>query len=370
MNILHLISGGDTGGAKTHVLSLIKELSKTEKVKIVCFIEDEFYHDGKAMGIDIEIYKQNSRFDISVINRLTELIEKEKFEIVHCHGARANFIAMFLRHKIKIPMITTVHSDYKLDFKDTFYKKVIFTTLNSYALKKFNYYIAVSRNFKEMLVERNFNPDKIYTVYNGIDLEEKSEIIEKEAFLKKYNLILENQKVVGIVSRLDSNKNVELLIRAAISMLTRHDDIRFLIAGEGVDAEKLKHMVKENDVEKEIQFLGHIRDTESFYDLIDINVLTSNSESFPYVILEGAKHKKMIISTDVGGISDLVENGINGYLIEVGNQKQLEEAINEALENNRYKQMGQKLYEKVERKFSLKNMAQDHVEIYKSILKS
>lgn len=370
MKILHLISGGDTGGAKTHVLSLIKELSKTEDVKIVCFIEDEFYDDGKAIGIDIEIYKQNSRFDISVINRLEKLIKDGKYEIVHCHGARANFIAMFLRKKISIPMITTIHSDYKLDFKDNVYKKIVFTTLNTYALKRFNYYIAVSRNFREMLIERNFNPKNIFTVYNGINLEEKNEMLTKQDFLSKYNINIQNQKIVGIVSRLDSNKNVELLVKAAISLFKERDDIRFLIAGEGIESEKLKTIVKENNVSDKIKFLGHIRDTESFYEIMDINVLTSNSESFPYVILEGAKHKKMIISTNVGGISDLVEDGINGYLIDVGNQKQLESAIVNAIEDEKFKELGEALYNKVEKKFSLKNMADDHIKIYKTILQS
>src|SRR5690606_9702381 len=151
MKVLHLISGGDTGGAKTHVISLIKELNKLIDAKVICFIEDIFYYDALEAGIDIEVFKQKKRTDISVVKRLEEEIIRKDYDIIHCHGARANFIAMFLKNKIKKPMITTIHSDYKLDFKDNFYKRIVYTTLNSIALKKFDYYIAISDTFKDMM---------------------------------------------------------------------------------------------------------------------------------------------------------------------------------------------------------------------------
>ena len=84
---------------------------------------------------------------MSVISRLKTEIDKEDYDIIHCHGARANFIAMFLKNKINKPMITTIHSDYKLDFKDNFYKRIVYTPINSIALKRFDYYIAISRYF-------------------------------------------------------------------------------------------------------------------------------------------------------------------------------------------------------------------------------
>ncbi len=81
-------------------------------------------------------------------------------------------------------MLTTIHSDYKLDFKDNFYKKIVYTGLNSVALKRFDYYIAISNTFKEMLVSRGFKEDKIFTVYNGIDLESQMDIVSREEFCR------------------------------------------------------------------------------------------------------------------------------------------------------------------------------------------
>lgn len=371
MKILHLISGGDTGGAKTHVLSLIKELSKTNNIKIICFIEDEFYKDGIEMGIDIEVYKQKKRYDLSIIKRLIKEIKNEDYDIIHSHGARANFISLFLKKFIKKPFITTIHSDYKLDFKDDFYKKIVYTFLNTFSLRNFDYFIAVSNNFKKMLIDRGFSEKRIFTIYNGIDLNDDIKIQSKEEFLRKHNIFTDNEYLVGIVARLDLVKNHEVFINAAKKVIHKRKDVIFLIAGDGSEKKRLISMINNFGISEKVIFLGRVDDPDSFFNAIDINVLTSKSESFPYVILEGARQKKVIISTDVGGIKDLVKNGVNGYLFEVGDSEKLSHYIQDLLENdNKINEMGEKLYIDVKNKFSLENMAYEHNKIYTYVKKN
>lgn len=368
MKVLHLISGGDTGGAKTHIISLLKGLNKLIDANVICFLEDTFYEDAKAAGINIKVYKQKSRSDMSVVNRLVEEIEKENYDIIHCHGARANFIAMFLKRKVKRPLITTIHSDYKLDFKDNIYKKFVFTTLNTIALKIFDSYIAISDTFKEMLVERGFKKDKIFVAYNGIDLDVPPEFQSKDEFLKSYNIDYGDKMIVGIVARLDLVKDHETFIKAANIVLKKNKNIIFLIAGDGNDEKRLKDIVKEFKIEDNLHFLGFVKKPYSFFNSIDVNVLSSVSESFPYVILEGARMKKTVISTMVGGVSQLIKDDYNGYLIPIGDENTLAEKI-EILYNNRKKveTMGQNLYEDVAANFSSDSMAEQHVKIYKEI---
>ncbi len=369
MKVLHLISGGDTGGAKTHILSLMKELRRLIDAKIICFIEDTFYYDLLKEGINIEVFKQKSRMDMSVTKRLVEEIEGEDYDIIHCHGARANFIAMFLKDRVKKPMVTTIHSDYRLDFNDNIYKKIVFTPLNALALRKFDYYIAISDEFKDMLVERGFSKDKIFVVYNGIDLEEEVKYVSKEEFLKRYNIDAQDKIIVGIIARLDLVKDHETFIKGAKRVLEKRKDVVFLIAGTGKDEARIKNMVKELDIEEYVHFLGYVEDQYSFFNAIDINVLTSLSESFPYAILEGAKLKKPVISTDVGGISHLIEDGYNGWLIRVRDYEALGDRLLYFMENReKIDFMGKNLYKRVEENFSSKSMAKAHYQIYQGIV--
>jgi glycosyltransferase involved in cell wall biosynthesis len=371
MKVLHLISGGDTGGAKTHIISLLKGLGKNIDAKVICFIEDTFYEDGLKAGINIEVYKQKERYDLSVITRLEEEIEKENYDIIHCHGARANTIGVLLKRKIDKPFVTTIHSDYKLDFKDNVYKRIVYTAINSIALKKFDYYIAISNNFKKMLIDRGFDEKKIFIVYNGIDLNEKIEYVNKKEFLERYNISGENKILVGIAARLDAVKDHETFIKGAAEVLKKRDDVIFLIAGEGNDQKELVSLTEKLNISDKVYFLGFVKDQYSFFNAIDINVLTSLSESFPYVILEGARVKKPVISTNVGGIKDLIENGYNGFLIDVGDYRALSKYILNLLEDKSIiKTMGENLYNSVEEKFSSNKMVKDHIKTYNEILKN
>ena len=369
MKVLHLISGGDTGGARTHLISLMKGLDKKIDAKVICFIEDTFFEDLKKEGIDIEVFAQKSRMDMSVVRRLEDEVRDKSYEIIHCHGARANFIGMFLKRRIKdVPMVTTIHSDYKLDFKDNFYKKVIFTSLNTLALKSIKYYIAISDTFKDMLVERGFREDRIYIAYNGIDFSLEPQFESREEFLKKYS-IDQNKILVGIVARLDQVKDHETFIKGASLVLKERDDVEFLIAGNGNQEEELKALVGTMGLEDKIHFLGFVDDPYSMFNAIDINSLTSVSESFPYVILEGARMSKTIVSTKVGGLNKLVEDGYNGYLVDVKDYEAFGKKILDLAENKEdIKSFGERLNKKVRENFSSDAMAKTHVAIYEKII--
>lgn len=367
MKVLHMISGGDTGGAKTHVFALLSELIKFIDVKIVCFTDGVFYQEIKDTNIPSLLLLQKSRFDLSVIKTLVKMVENEGYDIIHVHGARANFIAQFLKKKIKTPIITTVHSDYLLEF-DSLYKKIVFTGLNCIALGKMDFYIAVSNNFRSMLIKRGFEPDNIFTVYNGMDYEKEISFCSKDEFAKRYNLDQSNI-YVGIIGRMDKVKGHDIFLAAAQIAAKENPKLHFLIAGEGPLEEKLRADAQSMGIADRVHFLGFIKDIYSFINFIDINTLTSYSESFPYVLLEGAQMKKCTISSAVGGIVDLISTGENGFLFDVGDintmAKQLLGCVNDESLRQR---MGEALYEKATKSFSSLALAKTHINIYERCL--
>ncbi len=369
IKVLHLISGGDVGGAKTHVLSLTKELQKHIKVKIICFIEGEFYEDAKAMGIDIEVLEQKKRYDLSVINDLRKIIEDEGYDLVHSHGARANFICRFLKGKLRIPFVTTIHSDFMLDFKGNLYKHLIYTNLNVFALKKFDYYIAVSDDFKNMLMGRGFPEKKIFTVYNGLDFEERVSCMDRSDFLNKVGLShLNDSLLVGILARLHPVKGHTVLIKAAANVLKVHKNVDFLLAGDGEEKGNLMNLANTLGISHKIHFIGFVNNYD-ILNCIDINVLTSYSESFPYVLLEGAKLKKPTIASEVGGIPMLIKNEENGLLFQSGDSEELSRDLIKLVESSSLRKvLGEKLFEHSCNKYSLVNLAKKHLEIYTNVI--
>lgn len=368
MKILHLIGGGDAGGAKSHVLSLVKELGKHMNVSLISFRPGSFAQDAALMGIDIRVV--NTGNILSDVKRVLSMIRTEQFDLVHSHGAKANMIAVMIKWFVNIPVISTVHSDYRLDYLDSLLKHYSFGLINIAALRNIRYFVAVSNNFKEMLIERNFNPENIFTVYNGLDFSIDIPTYSREEFCKKYAIpIAKDTMLVGILARLHPVKGLRTFLKSAQSTLQKHPNVHFLIGGDGDEQKSLEEYAKEMNISDNVHFLGFVKDPYAFMNSLDINVLTSVSESFPYAILEGAKLKKPTISSDVGGISDLILHKINGYLFTAGDFHKLTEYICELIENPKLRQsFGQKIYEDAKRRFSLKNMCKSQMEIYHRVV--
>ena len=369
---LHLISGGDTGGAKTHVLSLLQELQKRIPVSIVCFMEGDFSREAREIGLDIRVIPQRRRYDLGVVRQLKEVIAREGFTVLHCHGARANFVAAVLRKKIDIPALTTMHSDYKLDFQGSFYKNMVYTTLNAWALRKFDYYVAVSDNFKEMLAGRGFPPARIFVTYNGIDFQVPVDNCDRETFFQQYGLeISPRAKLVGIMGRLHPVKDHELFIRGAKNVLQEHPGVHFLIAGDGEEKRRLISFRDSLGLQDRVHFLGFVDNPDAFISILDINTLTSRSESFPLVLLEGARQKKATLSSRVGGIRQLIQEGKTGMLFEAGNVQDFAEKLQQLLQQDDIAaRLGENLYRHARENFSLERLGQEHLGIYRKVLRS
>ena len=114
MKVIHLISGGDSGGAKTHVHMLLQNLSRTIEVTMVCFMEGPFSQEARELGIPTVVLPGRNIF--RVYSQLKRMILEGGYDLIHCHGARGNMMGALLRRATGLPVVSTVHSDYRLDY--------------------------------------------------------------------------------------------------------------------------------------------------------------------------------------------------------------------------------------------------------------
>ena len=113
MKVIHLISGGDTGGAKTHVHSLLKGLSEHIQADMICFVDAPFTEEARELGISTRVISHRNPF--RTLRELKDVVAREGYDIIHCHGARGNMMGALLGRATGLPVVTTVHSDYRLD---------------------------------------------------------------------------------------------------------------------------------------------------------------------------------------------------------------------------------------------------------------
>ncbi|NDL66493.1 glycosyltransferase family 4 protein [Anaerotalea alkaliphila] len=370
---MHLISGGDTGGAKTHVITLLRELKNHMDIELVCLAEGVFAREAEQAGIRTTVVRQNSRFDFSVLRQIRERMDRQRTQVLHCHGARANFIGSLLKSSLDIPLVTTIHSDFEHDFDNHLLKKLVFTTLNKASLRKMDHYLAVTENFKDMLVSKGFPERKIHVIYNGIALAGSTAGSGREEFLEGVGLRdVSGQYLVGCATRLHPVKGVDVLLKAAKRVVRSEKGIHFIIAGFGDPkyTRFVQDYIRDNRLGERVHLIGFIQDIHGFYNSIDLNVLPSYSESFPYALLEGGLHGLPTVASKAGGVVEMIEDGKSGILFEVGDDKGLAKAVL-AMAKDRRKAaaLGASFRERIRENFSDVSMGERHRSIYEDIIR-
>ena len=370
MKVIHLISGGDSGGAKTHVLSLLQHLNETITAQLVCFRDGPFADEARALHIPTIIMGGNN---IPKLRRqLTDYIQHGGYQLIHCHGARANMVGALLRSSTGLPVVSTVHSDYKLDYLGRPLGRLTFGTINAWALRHLDYRIGVSDAMVDLLISRGFPPDRFYTIYNGLDFTPPPPQGDRLAYLRGLGAdVNDDSVVIGIAARLNPVKDMSTLIRGFAAGYHQCPRLRLVIAGDGEERAKLEALAEELGVAQQVTFAGWISGgMDRFYSALDINALTSLSETFPYALTEGARFHLATVATAVGGIPDLIDTGVNGFLFQPGDWNTLgnhlaamgkDDALRAAL--------GEKLYAKASARFSIRNTVDTQLHIYQEILR-
>ena len=369
MKVIHLISGGDSGGAKTHVHSLLQNLTRTIDVTMVCFMEGPFAQEARELGIRTVVLP--GRNLLRTYRTLKRMIREEGYEIIHCHGARGNMMGALLRRATGLPVVTTVHSDYRLDYLGRPFSRLSYGTINTIALRLLDYRIGVSDAMTDLLISRGFDPDKLFTIYNGIDFTPRTPALGRAEYFRSVGLDAdEDSVVVGIAARLNPVKDIGTLVRGFARAHQTCPKLRLLIAGDGEQMDMLKKLSAELGVERQVCFAGWITDTDSFYHAIDINTLTSLSETFPYSLTEGARAALPTVASRVGGVPYLIEHGIHGLLFEAGDAEGLARClVSLARDPTLREHLGQRLYQRAKADFSLESTLERQLTIYRTILR-
>lgn len=365
--ILHLNAGTETGGGMVHILSLLKTLDQSTFILGV-MEEGEMMHEAKQSGIQTINFQAKRRVSMSLLQRIRTYIKQENIRCIHTHGPRANVYGYILRKTLPIHWITTIHSDPSFDFKGRGPIGFMWEKMHIRVLQEADRVIGISKAFTKRITEvTNIDPQKIVTTYNGIDFEDVSSC----DFAREDFRISDDAMVFIIVGRLEEVKGHSVAIKAFASFLENMQNSYLLIVGSGAAEQKLKEQVFELDLETSVLFLGNRKDAPTLYELADVKILPSYSESFPLVLLESARTKTPVIASDVGGVGELITKEGIGWKVSAGDVQQLYQAMiaaSEAKSSGELQKIGEKFQIHASNKFSLENFAENVYNVYKELL--
>ena len=243
--------------------------------------------------------------------------------------------------------------------------------INKVALRRFDAWIGVSDGMRQLLISRGFDPQRIFPLYNGVDFSTPLKTVPRDEWLRGIGLTLTDRTVVfGIAARISPVKDMTTLVRAFAAAVKQAPDIRLVIAGDGEQAGEIRALAKELCPEGTVFFPGWLEDVNSFYQALDVNVLTSLSETFPYALTEGARMHCATIASNVGGVPYLIDDGENGLLFEPQDVSALTaHMLTLATDAAKRRGMGEALYEKTKRDFSAQAMVEKQKHYYEIIIR-
>lgn len=367
MKTVHLISGGDAGGARTHVLRLLGELNKTGEAQLLTLGGGVLADGARERGIPCKTLTGGF---FAQLREAKRFIRSEGFNLVRCHGSRANLTAALLRGSLGVPVVSTIHSDHRLDYLHRPLSRLVYGTLNALALRNMDALVCVSKAMRDKYAARGFRRGKLFSIYNGVDMNAPFPETSREDFLAAHGIAAAPDDILaGTAARFDAVKDLSTMLRGFAAAAKEEPRLRLILAGTGAEEDALRAFAKELGVSDRVHFTGWLSDTDALYANLDICLLTSLSETFPYALTDAAKYRVPVIATAVGGVPELVEDGVHGLLMPPGDTAALAAGLltlshDAALR----KKLGAALHDRTAKEFSLAAMAARERELCRAVL--
>ena len=362
LKILHLTYNMGIGGTEQVIYQLIKNTNVTEFDNSIVCLEGEIGPIGQQLqesGTRFHVLNRTPGFDTSLIKAVRNLIQKESIDIVHCHQYTPFVYGVIAALLTKAKVVFTEHGRFHPDrysWKRRMINPLLGLTTSSI--------VAISGATRDALAEFEwFRRSSIQVIYNGIAATMPTDARHDNEFnLTDRNLVF------GTITRFDTIKNLPMMVHAFAQVHNQHPDVRLLLVGDGDQKPAIEQLVETLNLGKAVIFTGFQTNTKKFMSLIDVYLPSSFSEGTSMTLLEAMSFSTSCIVTDVGGNIELIQNDINGLVVESDNVSQLTDAMLCLLVDETARtQLGEKAKQTFDEKFALNQMIQSYREIYLKI---
>lgn len=339
IKVVHIITKLELGGAQQNTLYTVSHLDKDKFIPIlITGSEGLLVDDAKRLGIETHflpslVREINSIKDIAALFDIRRLLLSIKRSsqlpiIVHTHSSKAGIIGRWAAFFAGIPVVIHTYHGYGFNDYQSFLKRRLFIFLERLTAKITTRFIAVSKkNIEKGINAGIFRSDDVVLIRSGIDISEFRDVKIDKAKKKKELGVEPDKPLIGMIACFKPQKAPLDFIKAAHLVHQKMPDARFIVAGDGELRPATEELINRLGLNNVIKLPGFRRDIPEIMNCLDVLVLTSLWEGLPKVIVQALSAGIPVVATDVDGSSEVVKNGINGFLVKPGDVKGIAEKI-------------------------------------------
>ena len=347
------------------------------------------YHDGNTPYYEndkgVEVYRVDNyminpnnfidwimQLNFNMISKANQIIhEKGKFDVIHAHDWLVAYAAKSIKEANGIPLVATIHATESGRNSGIHDETQRYINDTEWMLTYESTEVIVNSNFMKSDIQRLFGLpfEKINVIPNGINLNNFTGVEKDYDFRRQY--ALDNEKIILYVGRLVYEKGIQNLIGAMPKILDRYHDAKLVICGKGGMMDELKAEVHNLGIDNKVYFAGYCdsKKVQKMYKCADIAVFPSTYEPFGIVALEAMLAGIPTVVSDVGGLNEIVDHGVNGMKSYAGNSNSIADSVLALLFDNKLcDTVSKNAVKKVKELYNWNKIAQDTHYVYEQAI--
>jgi glycosyltransferase involved in cell wall biosynthesis len=314
-----------------------------------------------AAGVKLVPLHRRGRVDVWRWAPLVRTLRRERIDVLHAHMFTSNVWGTVLGRLSRTPVV--VAHEHTWSFEGAPLRRFLDREL----IARFgDAFVACSgEDMRRMIEIEHIAPERLRLIPNGIAVPDAGSPHDVRAELG----VARDAPVVGAVGRLTAQKAFDVLLRAAARLRVEFPGLQVLIAGDGEQRAALQSLAEELDLRDTVRFLGVRSDVPDVLAALDVAALSSRAEGIPLAALEYMEAARPVVATRVGGLSEMIEDGVQGLLVQPGDPDALAGAIAQLLRDPaRREAMGAAGRERRRREYDLDTMVRRVESLYEELV--
>ena len=374
IRILH-ITHANGGGVLRHIEQLYNNLDKTRfEQRYICNSDSLINKKMRGLNAQVDNIKMLRQIspvkDIKAIRAIKKAISgMEKPDIVHVHSSKAGVLGRLACRKLKIPLIYTPHSwafDMKTSKLSVFLYKIIERNMSRYCDK----IVQVSQAECDSAVRHGINKEKLTVVPNAVELYRFLENSAENGKLLSEKLGLQGDStVIGMVGRLEGQKNPEMFVKVANEMLKTNKDIHFALIGDGKMEPAIRAQIDGFGIGGNVHLTGWLEDVEGYLKSLSLALQLSRWEGLSITLLELMAAGVCVAVSDIDGNREVIRDNQNGLMIaENLSEKEIADKILKLLsDGERMQTLTENARETVREHYNIDRLTRQYEQLYGEI---